>query len=130
MRSADDEAPEIMGDWREFRAKLISQQQQGMERILHVHSSVHLSRPCNPQQNTAHLLKRYVSWTAGSAPWPARVAEDNQRLLRIQNAGLAAEGVWAHATPSAERGGLLVATPEVRSIRRRGCVGYAALKLW
>ncbi|KXZ47825.1 hypothetical protein GPECTOR_32g437 [Gonium pectorale] len=43
-------------------------------------------------------------------PSGARRSEDNRRLLEIQNPSLAAEGIWAHATPRPETGGLLIAS--------------------
>ncbi|KAL4419714.1 hypothetical protein ABPG75_006812 [Micractinium tetrahymenae] len=42
--------------------------------------------------------------------------EANLRLLRIQSAALAAEGVWAHTTPLPEPGGLLLATRLTASV--------------
>jgi hypothetical protein len=38
------------------------------------------------------------------------------QLLQGQNPGLAAEGVWAHATPAPERGGLLIAAPDATQL--------------
>ncbi|GFR47306.1 hypothetical protein Agub_g8993 [Astrephomene gubernaculifera] len=69
---SDDVPPSVAGDWREFRAKLIMQQD--------------------------------------GIPAGARRSEDNRKLLEIQNPSLAAEGLWAHATPSPETGGLLIAS--------------------
>ncbi len=43
-------------------------------------------------------------------PEGARRSEDNRRLLEIQNPRLASEGLWAHATPRPETGGLLIAS--------------------
>jgi hypothetical protein len=78
---ADDEAPSLpLGDWREFRAKLISQSGAAM------------------------------------AMGPKRVAQENVRLLEEQNPSLAAEEMWAHATPGPEKGGVLIATPAASKI--------------
>lgn len=38
------------------------------------------------------------------------------RLLSLQDPTLAAEEVWAHATPGPERGGLLLAAPDAPRI--------------
>ncbi|GLC33339.1 hypothetical protein PLESTB_000344200 [Pleodorina starrii] len=43
-------------------------------------------------------------------PEGARRSEDNRRLLEIQNPSLAAEGLWAHATPRPETGGIVIAS--------------------
>lgn len=48
-----------------------------------------------------------------SSQWAARVDEDNLRVLRDQDPALASEEQWAHATPAVERGGLLIAAPNV-----------------
>ncbi|GBF90268.1 transcriptional regulator [Raphidocelis subcapitata] len=69
-----DEPPIVMGDWREFRAKLLAQ--------------------------------------SGESEWSSRRSDENMRVLRDQNPGLAAEEVWAHATPAPERGGLLISAPD------------------
>lgn len=58
-----------------------------------------------------------------AAPWTTRVSTDNLRLLEVQNPKLAAEGIWAHATPAPEKGGLLLATPEVTALTQND-------KLW
>lgn len=46
----------------------------------------------------------------------ARRIADNQRLLEIQNPSLAREGMWAHATSTIEKGGLLIAKPETAEL--------------
>lgn len=49
-------------------------------------------------------------------PTGARRSEDNRRLLEVENPRLAAEGLWAHATPRPEAGGLLIASLEAADI--------------
>jgi hypothetical protein len=49
-----------------------------------------------------------------------RLSEENLALLELQNPKLAAEGVWAHATPQPECGGLLLATPDNETILGTG----------
>lgn len=48
--------------------------------------------------------------TTGGVNWNSRLSEENNQLLQIQNPKLAAEEVWAHATPHLETGGLLLST--------------------
>ena len=54
--------------------------------------------------------------SAGGVPAGARRSEDNRRLLEIESPRLAAEGLWAHATPRPEAGGLLIASLEAADI--------------
>jgi len=58
-----------------------------------------------------HTFKSLCCPTGDTAQ-QQQVAEDNLRLLEVQNPKLATEGIWAHATAQVEKGGLLLATPD------------------
>ncbi len=47
-----------------------------------------------------------------------RVSEGNLRRLRLDSPQLAEEGVWCHATPMVERGGLIIATLACARIKK------------
>jgi hypothetical protein len=48
---------------------------------------------------------------AGAATNAKKTAQENVVLLQEQDPSLAAEEMWAHATPGPEKGGVLIATP-------------------
>lgn len=105
MRAAGPEEdaaaePQLFGDWREFRAKLILGQ---------CATQPH-ANPA-PQLQTAYTPAR-MCCAGDKAQQQQQLSEENLKLLEIQNPKLATEGIWAHATTQIEKGGLLLATPD------------------
>jgi len=89
----EDERPEILGDWRAFRAQLIQEE----ERL-------------SPSEGVS---VRDTEWYSEQNGLTSRVAVNNLALLREQNPRLATEEAWAHECPKPEKGGLVVAAGEI-----------------
>lgn len=107
----DDAAaePQLFGDWREFRAKLVlGGHTQGS-------SSWHLLT-CAAAESAAVQCgngpTKLLSAAGDKQQSQQQLSEENLKLLEIQNPKLASEGIWAHATAAVEKGGLLLATPD------------------
>jgi putative transcriptional regulator len=108
----DEAAPVPLGDWRAFRAKLVS---TGVVSTEDIDASVSSgsgdgSDPSNDASGSASAAS---SSSSSSRPRPAaasRPSLDNQRLLRVQNPRLADEDSWAHRLAQPERGCLLIAS--------------------
>jgi putative AlgH/UPF0301 family transcriptional regulator len=123
----DDDAPPVpLGDWRAFRAKLVSAGGVVSTEELEASGSGEgvggqggsgppssSSSSASPPSSAAATTNTPPT-TARSIP--GRPSAANQRLLRIQNPRLADEDAWAHRLPRPERGCLLVATHDAPRI--------------
>jgi putative AlgH/UPF0301 family transcriptional regulator len=82
----DAEPPQLMGDWRAFRAKLVA------------------------EDDAPGAAAAAGGWAARQTPQNIAVMRAQTPALAAEG------DLWAHATGAAERGGLLLATPAVASI--------------
>jgi len=114
----DDGAPPVpLGDWRAFRAKLVS-------------SGVVSTEDAEATASGASGVSSGVGFPGSSGgggdgadsgadrpiPSRGRPSPENQRLLRVQDPALAGEEPWCHRLARPERGCLLVATHDAPRI--------------
>lgn len=121
----DDDAPPVpLGDWRAFRAKLVSSGVVSTDELEAGGSSgasgsgsgsvLGLDGGAAPPSSSASAAASSSS-SSGNSGRP-RPSPGNQRLLRVQNPRLADEDAWVHRLPRPERGCLLVATHDAPRI--------------
>lgn len=110
----DDDAPPVpLGDWRAFRAKLVS---TGVVSTEDVDASPSSSGSGSGSADDNAFNNAAASSSASSTRPRGRPSLDNQRLLRIQDPRLADEECWVHRLPQPERGCLLVASHEAPAL--------------
>jgi len=133
----DDELPDL-GDWRNFRNNL---SERGLD--VTTDSSSSSSSAATPSSSSATTSPPPVSSSSTDnnddiIPYPEKkkrprsVSKRNEELLMKQNSILGKEyinDVWAHATPDAEVGGLVVRLPLEMQVYRSGSKTAAGSEL-
>lgn len=113
----DDDAPPVpLGDWRAFRAKLVSTGVVSTDELEATGGSESGASTSTSTSSGSSGNRAATTTAAAFRPTAGRPSPENQRLLRVQNPRLADEDVWVHRLARPERGCLLVATHDAPRI--------------